>query len=183
MRIRIEPSSEGLRYSHTMKVKANSKYLRIAPRKVRLLADLIRGKKTEEALALLGFSLKRGSKPLKKLIQSAIANAKNNFQLDEKNLWISELRVDEGPKLKRWRARARGRAAQIQKKTSHITLVLEGEKKKEESKKKERKITKTKEEKEEKSAKEKSQVKRPDKKIGLLKDKIDKSKIFRRKAI
>ena len=169
-----------------MKVTAKLRYLRIAPRKVRLLAGLIRRKKTEEALALLDFSLKRGSVPLKKLIQSAIANAKNNFQLDEKNLLISELRIDEGPKLKRWRARARGRAAPIQKKTSHISLVLEGEKKKEQGKeeiKKEKKTLKSEEGKGQKSAKEKAQIKRPDKKVGLLKGKADKSKIFRRKAI
>jgi len=107
-----------------MKVNAKLRYLRIAPRKVRLVADLIRGKKAQDALILLDFCLKRAALPLKKLLQSALANAKNNFQLDEKNLWISEIRVDEAPKLKRWRARARGRAMQIQKKASHITLVL-----------------------------------------------------------
>ena len=169
-----------------MKVTAKLKYLRIAPRKVRLLAGLVRRKKAEEALVLLGFSLKRGSEPLKKLIKSAIANAKNNFQLDEKSLLISELRIDEGPKLKRWRARARGRAAPIQKKTSHISVVLEGEKRKKQGKeeiKDEKKTLKIEKEKEQKSEKDKTQIKRPDKKAGLLRGKVDKSKIFRRKVI
>jgi large subunit ribosomal protein L22 len=111
-----------------MEVKAKLRYLRIAPRKVRLVADLIRGKNVEEAKLLLDFSLKKAARPLKKLLESAIANAKNNFDLEEKTLRIAKVTVDEGPKLKRWRARARGRAYEIQKKTSHITIVLEGEK-------------------------------------------------------
>jgi len=119
-----------------MEVKAKLKYFRTAPRKVRLVADLIRGKKVEEAKNLLDFSLKKAAAPLKKLLDSAVANAKNDFDLEETTLWISKITVDEGPKLKRWRARARGRAYEIQKKTSHITIVLEGEKKKEAEKKK-----------------------------------------------
>lgn len=109
-----------------MQIKAQLNYLRIAPRKMRLAADLIRGKKVPEARALLDFSLKKGARPLKKLLDSAVANAKNDFNVDkEENLFISKITVDEGPKLKRWRARARGRAMQIQKKTSHVTLALE----------------------------------------------------------
>ncbi|MDI6591661.1 MAG: 50S ribosomal protein L22 [Patescibacteria group bacterium] len=108
-----------------MLITAKLRYLRIAPRKVRLVADLIRGKKVEEAQNILNFTVKRAAKPLLKLLKSAIANAKNNFQLEESNLYISKILVDEGPKYKRWRARARGRADQIQKKTSHLTLVLD----------------------------------------------------------
>lgn len=100
------------------------KYLRIAPRKVRLVADSIRGKRTEEAKDVLRFTLKKGADPLLKLLNSAIANAKNNFQADPNNLYISEILVDEGPKYKRWRPRARGQAYPIQKKTSHIILSL-----------------------------------------------------------
>lgn len=111
-----------------MQIEAKLNYLRIAPRKMRLLADLVRGKKVSEAKALLDFSLKKGSEPLKKLLDSAVSNARNNFQLEEDTLYISKIAIDEGPKLKRWRARARGRAAQIQKKTSHIILILKGEK-------------------------------------------------------
>lgn len=108
-----------------MEIKAQLNYLRIAPRKVRLLADMIRGKSAGEAKALLSFSIKRGAGPLKKLLDCAMANAKNNFNIaNPEGLLISKLIVDEGPKLKRWRARARGRAMQIQKKTSHITIEL-----------------------------------------------------------
>lgn len=104
---------------------AKLRYLRIAPRKVRLVADLIRGKSVEEAQTILNFTVKRAAQPLLKLLKSAIANAKNNFQLEEANLYISKILVDEGPKYKRWMPRARGRASLIQKKTSHITLILD----------------------------------------------------------
>lgn len=113
-----------------MEVIAKLKYLRIAPRKVRLVADLIRGKKIKEAQMLLDFSQKKATRPLRKLLDSAVANAKNNLKLEEKDLYILKITVDEGPKLKRWRPRARGRATEIQKKSSHITLVLKGKKKK-----------------------------------------------------
>jgi len=108
-----------------MKIIAKLRYLRIAPRKVRLVTDLVRGKKIEEAKTILNFATKRGSLPVLKLLNQAIANAKNNFQLDQANLFISEIKVDEGPKLKRWRARARGQAYEIQKKTSHVFLALD----------------------------------------------------------
>jgi len=107
-----------------MPVISKLKYLRIAPRKVRLVADLIRGKKVEEAQTILDFTIKGATKPLSKLLKTAIADAHNNFQLDSSNLYISKITVDEGPKYKRWKARSRGIAAPIQKKTSHITLVL-----------------------------------------------------------
>lgn len=108
-----------------MAVSAKLRYLRIAPRKVRLVTDLIRKKPVEEAQTLLRFTLKRGVEPISKLLKSAIANAKNNFKLDEKNLYIAKVTVDEGPKYKRFMPRSRGRAFAIQKKTSHITLILE----------------------------------------------------------
>ena len=108
-----------------MEVKAYLRHLRMAPRKVRLVADLIRGKSVEEAQNILNFTTKRVALPLLKLLKQAIFNAKNNFQLDEKNLYISKIIVDEGPKLKRVFPRARGHADEIQKKTSHITLILD----------------------------------------------------------
>lgn len=108
-----------------MQIKAKLSNLRIAPRKVRLVADIIRRKKTEEAQAILNFTVKKASLPLLKLLNSAMANAKNNFQLDPNNLYIFKLTVDEGPKYKRWMPRARGSAYEIQKKTSHITLILD----------------------------------------------------------
>lgn len=112
-----------------MKAKAKLNYLRIAPRKVRLVADSIRGKSVEEAKNLLTFSTKKPTKSIQKLLSSAVSNATNNLEMDKNSLYISKITVDEGPKLKRWRPRARGRADVIQKKTSHVTLVLEERKK------------------------------------------------------
>ena len=110
-----------------MEVKASLNYLRIAPRKMRLLADLVRGKKVSQAETILSFNLKRGAMPLKKLLASAASNAEN-LELKKEGLEIAQIKIDEGPKLKRWRAGSRGRARPIQKKTSHVTLVLRGDK-------------------------------------------------------
>ncbi len=108
-----------------MGVIAKLHYLRIAPRKVRLVADLIRGKSVIEAENILNFTFKKPVLPVLKLLKSAIANAENNFNLKKESLYISKILVDEGPRLKRLFPRARGRANIIQKKTSHITIVLE----------------------------------------------------------
>lgn len=108
-----------------MKIRAELNYLRIAPRKVRLVSGLIRGLTVKDAEAELRFLPKRSSLPLLKLLKSATANAEHNFNLEKRGLVISEIRVDQGPVLKRFRARAFGRAAQILKRTSHVTLVLE----------------------------------------------------------
>jgi len=108
-----------------MQVIAKLKHLRMAPRKMRLIADLIRGKMAFQAKAELSFLNRYGARPLLKLLNSAIANAKNNFQLDEKDLYLAKILVDEGPKLKRWRPRARGQAYPIQKKTCHLTIILD----------------------------------------------------------
>jgi len=106
-------------------VIAKLNYLRLAPRKVRLVANLIKGMRVKEARVQLKFCPKRASQPLLKLLNSAVANAEHNFQLKEDNLYISKITVDQGPSLKRWRPRAFGRAFPIMKRTSHITLVLE----------------------------------------------------------
>jgi large subunit ribosomal protein L22 len=108
-----------------MTIKAKLNYLRISPRKTRLVADLIRGKSVLEAQAILNFIVKKSKEPFLKLLNQAVSNAQNSFQLDEKNLYISKITVDEGPKLKRWRPRSRGQAYEIQKKTSHISIVLD----------------------------------------------------------
>lgn len=108
-----------------MQVKAKLNYLRIAPRKVRLVADLIRKKRVETAQAILKFTIKKGAGPLLKLLNSAVANARNNFQIEPDNLYIYKITVDEGPKYKRWMPRARGQASEIQKKTSHIIIILD----------------------------------------------------------
>ena len=111
-----------------MEIKASLNYLRTAPRKVRLVTHLISGMRVEEAKNSLRFLNKRASKPILKLLNSAIANARKNFSFDEKriaSLYIKKIVVDEGPKLKRWMPVSRGTAHQIQKKTSHINLVLD----------------------------------------------------------
>lgn len=91
---------------------------------MRLVINLIRGKDIERARNELKFSSKRAAKPLLKLLESAIANAENNFDLKKENLYIKKITADEGPKLKRWRPRAYGRATQILKRSSHVTLIL-----------------------------------------------------------
>ena len=98
---------------------------RQSPRKVRLIANLVKGKKVDDALDILNFAGKRASLPLKTLIESAISNAKNNFNLDKESLFIKEFRVDGGAILYRRMARARGTAYPIRKRTSHVSLELE----------------------------------------------------------
>lgn len=107
-----------------MEITAKLNYLRIAPRKVRLVAGLLRGKSVSEAERELTFLAKRASLPLTKLLRSAIANATHNFNLQKNNLYISKITVDGGSPLKRIRPRAFGRAFPIRKRVSHITLVL-----------------------------------------------------------
>jgi large subunit ribosomal protein L22 len=105
-------------------VTAELKNYRQSPRKVRLVVDAIRGKQVDSALTILTFMPKKAALPVKKLVESAIANAKHNYNLATDNLFIKEIRVDGGSILKRWRARARGRAASIHKHNSHIKIVL-----------------------------------------------------------
>lgn len=111
-----------------MEVKASLRNLRIAPRKVRLVADMVRGKMVAEAKLQLAHNKKRASLPVLKLINSAVANADHNFNIDTATLRIKAIMVDQGPMLKRFMPRAFGRAAEIQKRMSHIRLVLEGDK-------------------------------------------------------
>ena len=161
-----------------MEAKAKLNYLRISPRKVRLIADLIRGKKAQKAQVVLQFSVKKASLPILKLLNSAIASARNNHNLDEANLYISKITVDEGPKLKRWRARSRGQSFGIQKKTSHVSLVLSEISKT--KKKKVKKIEKNIEKKEVKEKKEKPKFKSEKK---IIKSNLKTSKrMFRRKS-
>ena len=112
----------------------------MSPRKVRLVVDAVRGMAVEPALAQLTFMSRAAARPVKKLLESAIANAEHNFKLDREGLYIKAALVNQGPTLKRWRPRAMGSAAPILKRTSHITLVLDsktGAKKKESAKKEE----------------------------------------------
>lgn len=125
-----------------MEIKVQLNNLRIAPRKSRQLVDVIRNKDVAKARALLDFTVKRAAEPVLKLLNSAVAGAVNDLKMDEKNLYISKITVDEGPKLKRSFPMSRGRAYPIMKRTSHITLVLS--EKKEAKSKKETKTKKTK---------------------------------------
>lgn len=106
-------------------VKAQLNSLRLAPRKVRAVANLLKGKNVNDALGQLEYFVRRPAEPIKKLLNSAIANAENNFSMVKDNLYIKSIIVDEGVKLKRMRAKGFGRAAAIQKKTSHIRLILD----------------------------------------------------------
>ncbi len=99
---------------------------RQSPRKVRVVANAIKGKSVKEAKSRLDFITKRATGPLHKLLNSAIANAKQNASMDENILYVKKVFVDQGPSLKRWRARAQGRAASIKKRMSHITVILGG---------------------------------------------------------
>ncbi len=105
-------------------VRASARYVRVAPRKARLVADQVRGLSVIDAQTLLRFSPRGAARDVSKLIASAAANAENNHDLVAEDMRITEIRVDEGPTLKRWRARARGRATRIEKKTCHMSVVL-----------------------------------------------------------
>lgn len=103
--------------------RASHRYARIAPRKARLVADLVRGRSVYESLEVLRYCHQRGARLIEKLVASGAANAAESG-FSKRELFIKEIRVDEGPTLKRWRPRARGRACPIHKRTSHIKLVV-----------------------------------------------------------
>ncbi|HHY71856.1 MAG TPA: 50S ribosomal protein L22 [Bacillus bacterium] len=104
--------------------KSVARTVRIAPRKARIVIDLIRGKQVGEAIAILRHTPKGASPVIEKVLKSAIANAEHNYEMDVNNLVVSQAFVDEGPTLKRFRPRAQGRASAINKRTSHITVVV-----------------------------------------------------------
>ncbi|MBW1678634.1 MAG: 50S ribosomal protein L22 [Deltaproteobacteria bacterium] len=108
-----------------METQAVARHIRMSPRKVRYVVDLVRGKKVEEALDILTFTPRRASPVISRLLKSAIANAGQNESIDVDTLYIKKIFVDGGPTLKRFRPRAMGRATTIRKRTSHITVVLE----------------------------------------------------------
>jgi len=111
-----------------MAAKAVARFVRISPRKLRLIMDKIRGNSVEEALNKLSFAPQKGARIIKKLIDSAVANAGQNSELDVDSLYIKRIFADEGPTLKRWRPRAMGRATRIRKRTSHLTVILDEKK-------------------------------------------------------
>jgi len=108
----------------TKTAKAHSKYVRISPRKVKVVCDLIRGKDTQTAKAILAQTPKAASEVMLKLLGSAVANAENNHDMDPENLFVSETYANPGPILKRIRPVSRGRAHRIYKRTSHITIIV-----------------------------------------------------------
>ena len=107
-----------------MESRASLKYARISARKVKIVADLIRGKKVDEALAIVKFTPKASSEIIEKLLKSAIANAENNHGMNRGNLIVSEIYANQGPTMKRIRPAAKGSASRIRKRTSHITIKL-----------------------------------------------------------
>lgn len=110
-----------------MEVSATQKFIHMSPRKVRLVANAVRGKSVGTALITLEFMTKRAASPVKKAVVSAAGNAVNNNKLDEKTLKIKSIEIQEGPRLKRFRAASRGMAHGYKKRMSHIKVVLEGE--------------------------------------------------------
>ena len=104
--------------------RATLRYTRISARKVKIVADLIRGKNVDEALAIVKFTPKASSEIIEKLLKSAIANAENNHDMKHENLYVAEIYANQGPTLKRIRPAAKGSAVRIRKRTSHITIVL-----------------------------------------------------------
>lgn len=105
--------------------RAIARYVRISSRKVQIVIDLIRGKKADEALAILMYTPKAAAPVVEKLLLSAIANAENNLSMDRSNLYVAEVYANPGPTLKRYVARSRGSASPMLKRTSHITVVLD----------------------------------------------------------
>ena len=107
-----------------VEAKAIARYVRISPLKVNFICDEIRGKQVDEALSILKFTPKRGAKALEGVLNSAIANAENNFNLDRDNLYVSEAYANDGPRMKRFRPKAKGMAYPIVKRSSHIGVVV-----------------------------------------------------------
>jgi len=111
-----------------MEARAVAKFIRVSPRKARMVVDLIRGKKLEEALAILRYTPNKATEAVTKVVKSAAANAEHNYEMDKDELFISAIYVDQGPTLKRIQPRAMGRADIMRRKTSHITVVVSDKK-------------------------------------------------------
>ena len=107
-----------------MEAKATAKYVRMSPIKLKPIADLVRGKDLNEALNILRFTPGKGSEIVEKVVESAAANAENNFDMNPDNLYVAEISANQGPTMKRWRAGSQGRASVILKRSSHVTVTL-----------------------------------------------------------
>ena len=120
----MEAKQETMENEVIPSASATLKYARISSRKVKIVADLIRGKNVDEALAIVKFTPKAASEIVEKLLKSAIANAENNHGMKSNNLYVAEIYANQGPTLRRIRPAAKGSAVRIRKRTSHITIVL-----------------------------------------------------------
>ena len=125
MATRMKEKAAARKANADKRPRATAKYIRISSRKVKIVLDLIRGKKADEALAILMYTPKAAAPVVEKLLNSAIANAENNLGMDRESLYVAETFANEGPTLKSYWARSHGRADQILKRTSHITVILD----------------------------------------------------------
>ncbi len=125
MATRMKQKAAARKANADKRPRAIARYVRISSRKVKIVIDLIRGKKVDDALAILMYTPKSAAPVVEKLLNSAIANAENNLELNRDSLYVAEVYANQGPTLKRYWARSHGRADQILKRTSHITIVLD----------------------------------------------------------
>ena len=125
MATRVKEKAAARKANADKRPHASAKYVRVAPRKAKIVVDLIRGKQVDQALAILMYTPKSAAPVVEKLLNSAIANAENNLEMDRANLYVAEVYANQGPTLKRYWARSHGRADMIKKHTSHITIVLD----------------------------------------------------------
>ena len=128
MPTRIREKTEAHKANADKRPRAIAKYIRISPRKVKIVIDLIRGKQVDQAAAILMYTPKAAAPVVLKLLNSAIANAENNLGLSREDLYVAEVYANPGPTLKRYVARSRGSASPMLKRTSHITVVLDSKK-------------------------------------------------------
>lgn len=125
MATRVKQKAAARKANADKRPRAVAKYVRVSPRKVQIVIDLIRGKQVDDALAILMYTPKSAAPVVEKLLASAIANAENNLEMSRENLYVAEVYANQGPTLKRYWARSHGRADLIKKHTSHITIVLD----------------------------------------------------------
>ena len=125
MATRVKEKAAARQANADKRPRATAKYVRVAPRKAKIVVDLIRGKQVDQALAILMYTPKSAAPVVEKLLNSAIANAENNLEMDRASLYVAEVYANQGPTLKRYWARSHGRADMIKKHTSHITIVLD----------------------------------------------------------
>ena len=125
MATRVKQKAAARKANADKRPRAIARYVRISSRKVKIVIDLIRGKKVDDALAILMYTPKSAAPVVEKLLNSAIANAENNLEMNRDTLYVAEVYANQGPTLKRYWARSHGRADQILKRTSHITIVLD----------------------------------------------------------